>query len=379
MIDTYLEMIENKVTKDNVRIILRDFFICVLSQKKNMDEFVVFDEKEKYEGDVNKLKSMHGQKIFKLLGKYDFSESFDEIIENEKNNLNRKSVIQRLEQSQRSGKKIQKVNVTEEDIRSISVRDIDYFISFLKKRYREKHGCDIELSSISQNLATIRAYFTYLIERDYLEKNPILKSFSKRYSNNQGKKKFKSLSLEEAKRLIGACDSPRLKSIVLTFLNTGVRVSELLDLKLKDIDYEGNIVHVIQGKGKKDRDAIMNDMCKRGIREWLLVRKYCSPKCDNVFVSQTGRRLSVPVLDEMVGQLGRKAGITINNSNGKRVRVHCHLLRHTFATLFMKNKGNLVTLQEQLGHTNLNTTRQYIDLSEEFKQQDYSKAMANLY
>lgn len=140
----------------------------------------------------------------------------------------------------------------------------------------------------------------------------------------------------------------RNRVIVLFFLDTGVRLSELCDLRREDVYLEERRCKIWRGKGGKDRDVPMGRTLVRAMATWLLgsVGEY-------VFVSSAGDRLHPQAVRSMLRRLGKRVGF----------HVHPHLLRHTSATLFVAHGGDQITVAKILGHSDVATSAIYVDLA----------------
>lgn len=168
----------------------------------------------------------------------------------------------------------------------------------------------------------------------------------------QAKKKPPRLRRDEVQRLL-AIPSRRYKTgirnraIIALLWRSGLRCSELLNLTLRDLDFERGIVSVLDGKGGKDRDVYVDFATGEIVQQWLAVK----PRSKHVFCTLKGGRLSDAYIREMLARCGEKAEIPM--------RVHPHLLRHTYASEFLEDGGTLLELQVQLGHARLDTTSIY--------------------
>lgn len=171
-------------------------------------------------------------------------------------------------------------------------------------------------------------------------------------ASKPGKKKPPRLRREEVQRLL-AIPSRRYKTgirnraMIVLLWRSGLRCSEMLNLTLRDLDFERGIVSVIDGKGGKDRDVYVDFATVEIVKQWLAVK----PRSKHIFCTLKGGRLSDSYVREMLARYGVKAGIEI--------RVRPHLLRHTFASEFLEDGGTLIELQVQLGHSRLDTTTIY--------------------
>lgn len=166
------------------------------------------------------------------------------------------------------------------------------------------------------------------------------------------------LSLDEVARLINASGNLFRRALLMTLYGTGMRRSEVVRLKVDDIDSQRMIIRVVQGKGGKDRDLPLSPELLETLREYWRWRK---PK-EYLFPSRDPRRApGEPISDKSVwhacSDAARRAGITKHISP--------HTLRHSWATHLLEAGTDLRTIQMLLGHGDLETTARYIHLSQE--------------
>jgi site-specific recombinase XerD len=165
------------------------------------------------------------------------------------------------------------------------------------------------------------------------------------------------LSREEVARLINAAGTLFRRTLLMTLYATGMRRSELACLKVSDIDSQRMIIRVVEGKGGKDRDLPLSPTLLETLREYWRWRK---PRL-YLFPTRTRQhRLDQPISDKTVwiacSEAARRAGI--------RKRVTPHTLRHSWATHLLEAGTDLRTIQVLLGHGDLETTAQYLHLSQ---------------
>ena len=240
-------------------------------------------------------------------------------------------------------------------IRTITVTDVFDFLSYLandrvvhESSFTESKG--INSSSRARKLSAIKSFFKYLtVHTRQLEQNPVqdmeypkLRKALPRY-----------LTLEQSAALLRSVDGPnktRDFAILMIFLNCGVRRSELVNLNISDI-YEDRIRVV--GKGNKDRIVYMGSSCKAAIDAYLIERNQIV-LTDNraLFGSRDHNRISVSAVHRLVKKHVLEAGLDPE-------KLSAHKLRHTAATLMLQNGVDVKTVQEVLGHENLNTTQIY--------------------
>lgn len=146
----------------------------------------------------------------------------------------------------------------------------------------------------------------------------------------------------------------RNRAIILLMLDTGLRASELCDLKIEDVDNRNNRIFVRMGKGMKERMLPFSPRTGQMIWRYLASRAETQPG-DPLFVSKLNRGLNRTKLAEMFASIGRRAGVP---------GFHPHRLRHTFAIMYLRNGGNAYTLQAMLGHSSLDMVKHYLKLAQ---------------
>jgi len=160
------------------------------------------------------------------------------------------------------------------------------------------------------------------------------------------------LSPAEVDAFFGHVGTLRYRAALMTAYGAGLRVSEVVRLKISDIDSARGLLRVEQGKGKKDRYAMLSPRLLKAMRAWWKVEQ---PKVWLFPGSQPDRHMDGRLLQLVCGQAAELAGIA------KRVRVHT--LRHSFATHLLDRGVDLRVIQELLGHTRIDTTARYAQVS----------------
>ncbi len=205
-------------------------------------------------------------------------------------------------------------------------------------------------SSRARMITSIKGLFNYLtVKTKQLDVNPVQDMDSPKLK----KALPRYLTLEESRRLLLAVDGKNKERdycILCLFLNCGLRISEMVGMNLGDIRADHILVH---GKGNKERLVYLNDSACQAINDWLLVRRSIAAIDKNaMFLSARRKRMSVDAVQVMVKKTLAKAGLDSGLYS-------THKLRHTAATLMLQNGVDVRTLQELLGHENLNTTQIY--------------------
>jgi len=236
----------------------------------------------------------------------------------------------------------------EEPLENITKETIQNYLLLLKDKGFKK-------TTLANRYRGLRAFFNYLAEEEIIFVNPI-----------QGVKPPKlpkvfpnCLSDEEVDKLIKALKGSswhqvRNRAIVLLFLETGIRLRELRELKLRDINLSRHEIKA-RGKGEKERIVFFGRRVLEALKKWLSVRGGILTVDEPLFITQDGLPMKDRHIERIVSKAAKKAGIT--------KRVSPHTLRHTFATLFIKNGGDVFTLQRLLGHSDVSTCMIYVNMA----------------
>jgi integrase/recombinase XerC/integrase/recombinase XerD len=141
----------------------------------------------------------------------------------------------------------------------------------------------------------------------------------------------------------------------MLLLDTGLRIGELVNLKMDDVHMDEGYLKVM-GKGKKERIVPIGNSAQRALQRYLFRfrPKPINPVVNNVFLSVNSQPLTENSLKLVFARLSRRSGVH---------RLHAHLCRHTFATRFLINGGDVFTLQQILGHSTLEMVRHYVNLA----------------
>jgi site-specific recombinase XerD len=202
--------------------------------------------------------------------------------------------------------------------------------------------------TVGQHTAALRFFYCKTLKRAYpIEEVPYPKA---------PRRLPTILTQEEAVRLIDSASNLFHRAMLMTVYSTGMRRAEMCLLKVEDIDSDRMLIHIRQGKGRRDRDVPLSPKLMETLRQywlWMRPKTYLFPGTVN------GSGADKPITPKMLWEACReaqRAGIT------KSVRPH--LLRHSFATHLLEGGADLPTLQALLGHADLKPTSVYLHLSE---------------
>lgn len=213
--------------------------------------------------------------------------------------------------------------------------------------------------SINCYLRSLRIFYSWMISEEIIAIHP----FDKVKIPRPPKKIIPAFSSSQIQQLLDVINTKtkigyRDFAIILTLLDTGMRISELCNLKMEKLWLEDGTAKVL-GKGNKERMIPIGKQIQRIL--WHYINR-CRPEpmninCTNVFLTQTGRPLNVRHMQKIMTYYGQKAELA-------GVRCSPHTLRHTAAIFFLRNGGDVFSLQRMLGHASLEMTRRYCELAE---------------
>ena len=230
-------------------------------------------------------------------------------------------------------------------VHSITLSDVYDFMSFLSQ------DRSLTATSRARKVATIRSFYKYLTNKaKLLRENPVQDLDSPRLRKSLPR----YLNLDESIDLLDSVagkNSSRDYCILTLFLNCGLRISELVGLNVTDV--RGDQLRVL-GKGNKERMLYLNEACQQALQDWITERSMLTLVDQKaLFVTlQNRRRISRAAVHKLVKKHLLAAGLDSSQYSA-------HKLRHTAATLMLQNGVDVRTLQEVLGHDNLNTTQIY--------------------
>lgn len=240
---------------------------------------------------------------------------------------------------------------------SLSRNDI---VSFLK--VRSDNG--ISTRTNAHTITILRDFYKFLIKQSYIKSNPMdMIDSPKMY-----KKLPKALSVEEVDKLLNIkLQTPydyRNKVMLELMYATGMRISELINLKLTDIDFENETIRVL-GKGSKVRQVPIGEYAMKYLNIYIKYYRsyFVKETSDYVFLSVRGDKMTRQAFFKILKQIARKQGIDTDFSP--------HTIRHSFATHMLEAGADLRSIQELLGHESISTTQIYTNITDKFRDDNY--------
>ena len=226
------------------------------------------------------------------------------------------------------------------------------------QRFLYEEAKEVEARSQARRISGLKSFFNFLIFEGYRENSPI----DLIESPKLGRKLPTVLSLSEIERLLDCIDlshaqGHRNRAIIETLYGSGLRVSELVDLKISDLYFDENMM-LINGKGDKQRLVPLGAFAKKFIQLYIdnvrILNKISNEDRDTLFLNRNGKKLSRAMIFTIVRQLGQMVGI--------EKKISPHTFRHCFATHLLENGADLRTIQTLMGHESITTTEVYMHL-----------------
>jgi len=240
-------------------------------------------------------------------------------------------------------------------LRKYSQSSIDTYCSTLKTLFL-RCGFPLSIESVKDYLLTIKNTSTHkhivATARNYFSFVLSVKLSLDDIPYPRSKEKLvEVLSVEEIKALFSVIHNLKHKAIVSLMYGCGLRVGEVISLKISDIDSSRMVINVRQSKGNKDRQVMLDPALLNTLRKYFTEFR---PK-ENLFNGQFGLIYSESSINQFLKYYAKRSGIT--------KRIHAHLLRHCFAVHMIESGNDMSILQKLLGHNNIKTTQHYAKLS----------------
>ncbi len=249
-----------------------------------------------------------------------------------------------------------------DSLEHLDVEAVRGFILYLqtKKKGEGRPGRhrvgSLQAISIQTYVRALRGFFSWLHREGYTGENRL----AQLKPPKAPRRLAEVLKDGEVTRVL-ACLSPdtptgcRDRAILITLLDTGLRLREVAGIRMPEAHIDEAYLKVM-GKGAKERIVPIGDMAQKALVRYVhhFRREPVTPEDDHLFVSLDGRAMTSEAVQLMVKRVARKSGVE---------RLHPHLCRHTFATNYLVNGGDVFTLQQILGHTTLEMVRRYVNIA----------------
>ncbi|CCZ57240.1 tyrosine recombinase XerC [Clostridium sp. CAG:762] len=246
------------------------------------------------------------------------------------------------------------------DIKNSNYKIVEEYSKYLYKKKLSKR-------SIARKYSSIRTFYNYLEKNNILENN----IFNLLENPKKEEKLPRFINEYELDKMFEIPDnSPkgqRDRLILELLYGTGVRVSELVNIKINDIDFNNNSIKV-RGKGNKDRYVFYGKYCKEAINNYIKngrISLLNGQTCDYLLLNRFGKNISVVSIRKILNEIINKCSLDI--------KISPHVLRHTFATHLLNEGADIMHVKELLGHSSLSTTSIYTHVTNEKIKEVYYK------
>ena len=247
---------------------------------------------------------------------------------------------------------------------AITSQDIRNFETERLKKYDTKR-------TLARRISALKHFYKFLIKRNYATKNPFLDleklKFNKKFPEALYVSQIEELFKRNSERIDKLKD--RDQAILELLYSSGMRCSELVNLKTIDINFSSKTIRVF-GKGKKERIVPFSDECKKylilyakNLRNELINALPREKRTNYFFLNSKGTKLTNRGVEYILHEVEKK--------NGMDIGLHPHILRHSFATHLLENGADLRTIQVMLGHESINTTQVYTNITKETLKKEY--------
>jgi site-specific recombinase XerD len=217
--------------------------------------------------------------------------------------------------------------------KNVNIDDIKEYLLYLKNR-------NLANATINVAVNAFKFYYTQILRRKFFVNKELFRT-------KKAQKLPTVLTKGEVKQILAQIQNVKYKLMLGLMYSSGLRISEVVSVKVEDFDFENKLLRVQQGKGNKDRNTILSEKIVD------VLQKYVKNKNvgDYVFESQRGSKLTNRSVQKSFSDALKKSGL--------KKRASCHSLRHSFATHLLEDGTDIRYIQELLGHKNLETTQIY--------------------
>ena len=237
----------------------------------------------------------------------------------------------------------------------ITFQDVERFLE-----HQQQQG--LAPTTVNRRLHALKHFFDFLVERRLVAGNPVKPSHFARV----GRPLPRGLSTAQLQALFAQILHPMDTALFLVMLRCGLRVAEVAQLTVEQIDWEQQALHITQGKGRKDRRVYLSPDALASLQACFAIRPPGVPEAA-VFWNRKRPtvRLSIKAIQKKMARYAKAAGVTAS----------CHSLRHTFASNLLEHGAEIVTIKEFLGHASITSSERYARVSNRKVKQEYLRTM----
>lgn len=250
---------------------------------------------------------------------------------------------------------------TKKELNRITKEDIKSYLTLLLNK-EEKN------STVSRHISSLKSFYKYMKANDYVSVNP---AFNIKYPKKE-KSLPKFVAYNELEEIIKISKQGeygiRNNLIIELMYSTGIRVSELVNIKLSDIDYQNKRIRIL-GKGSYERIVYYGDYTKDALKLYIdsSRKKLLNGKTnDYLILNKNGEKITTRAIEQLVDKIIKETSL--------KIKISPHTLRHTFATHLLDNGCDLRSVQDLMGHKSINSTEVYTHVTSERLKNIYFKS-----
>lgn len=244
------------------------------------------------------------------------------------------------------------INVIHKPYTEMGIYDVRFFLASEQER-------GVSNRTRENTRANLSAFFQWMVNDEIIPKNPIAALKTIKYKD-EVRKPFSEVEIDV---LRSSCKQIKERAIIELLLSTGVRVSELVNIQISDVNFDNLSVHVTHGKGNKERMTYTTPVCIKHLLNYLSTR---NDNLTHLLINKNHEPLSDGGIRYILKTIAKRANVN---------DVHPHRFRRTFATGLAKRGMKVEEIRDLLGHSDLNTTMRYVYMDDSNVKSSYSKYM----
>jgi site-specific recombinase XerD len=242
------------------------------------------------------------------------------------------------------------------------------------EEWLSKEKSNLQMNSKLQTTSALKSFYEHLKERKYVIENPATEIVVRMNRSNKKKIARPILTIQDVIKIIKASTNPRDRAIMLTFYKTGMRVHELLQLNIENINWKERRIHIPKRKGGSPGDVYFDEECDRALKLWVSVRV----AGDNaLFVNIKGQRLEQDYVTRMVKSNAVKSGVG-KDSTETAESITPHVFRYAFTTHLAGNRCHPKVIQMLRGDADASMLDRYTQFTPEQVRLEYLRAIPKL-
>jgi site-specific recombinase XerD len=242
------------------------------------------------------------------------------------------------------------------------------------EEWLSKEKSTLQINSKVQTTSALKSFYEHLIERKYIIENPVTEIVVRMNRANKKKISRPILTIQDVIKIIKTSTNPRDRAMMLSLYKTGMRVHELLQLNLENINWKERRIHIPKRKGGSPGDVYFDEECERALKLWISVRV---AEDNALFVNIQGQRLEQGHVTRMVKSNAIKSGVGKDSTETSEA-ITPHVFRYAFTTHLAGNRCHPKVIQLLRGDADANMLDRYTQFTSEQVRQEYIRTIPKL-